>query len=102
MDVCARFVDGVKGIIGPSSFVKHTSEYRRTALLTMMQKMAILAAESMVLDQEDTKAAKEVAKTMGAEAYSSAEKVKKFESELAALKGFNISTPTSVQLETAR
>ena len=101
MDACAKFVDGVKGIIGPGSFVKHTSEYRRAALLTMMQKTAILAAESMVLDQEDTKAAKEVARSMAAEAYSSAEKVKKLESELAALKGSNISAPTSLQLETA-
>ena len=102
MDACAKFVDGVKGIISPGSFVKHTSEYRRASLLTMMQKMAILAAESMVLDQEDTKAAKEVARSMAAEAYSSAEKVKKLESELAALKGSNISAPTSMQLEIAR
>ena len=57
MDACAKFVDGVKGIIGPGSFVKHTPEYRRAALLTMMQKTTILAAESMVLDQEDIKAA---------------------------------------------
>ena len=101
-DACAKFVDGVRGIIGPSSFVKHTSEYRKTALLSMMQKTAILAAESMVLDQEDTKAAKEMAKTMAAEAYSLAEKLKKLESELAALKGSNISAPTSLQLDTAR
>ena len=52
----------------------------------MMQKTAILAAESMVLDREDIKAAQEVAKSMAAEAYSSTEKVKNLESELAALK----------------
>ena len=102
MDACAKFVDGVKRIIGPGSFVKHTPEYRRAALLTMMQKTAILAAESMVLDQEDIKAAQEVAKSMAAEAYSSTEKVKNLESELAALKGSNVSASTSLQLETAR
>ena len=92
MIACAKFVDDVKGIIGPGSFV-HTPEYRRAALLTMMQKMAILAAESMVLDQEDIKAAQEVAKSMAAEAYSSVEKVKNLESELATLKGSNVSAP---------
>ena len=102
MDACANFVDGIKGVIGPGSFVKHTPEYRKAALLTMMQKTTILAAESMVLDQEDTKAAKEMARSMAAEAYSSTEKVKKLESELAALKRSNISAPTSLQLETAR
>ncbi|KAM1156450.1 hypothetical protein ACFX2B_026954 [Malus domestica] len=60
MDVCAKFVDGVKEIVGPSLFAKHTPEYRKTALLAMMQKSTILAAESMFLDQEDTKAAKEM------------------------------------------
>ena len=100
-DACAKFVDGIKGIIGPGSFVKHTPEHRRAALLTMMQKTAILAAESMVLDREDIKAAQEVAKSMAAEAYSSTEKVKNLESELAALKRSNASAPTSLQLETA-
>ncbi|TQD85550.1 hypothetical protein C1H46_028886 [Malus baccata] len=50
MDVCAKFVDGIK-VVGPSSFTKHTIEYRMTALLAIMQKMAILAVESMLLDQ---------------------------------------------------
>ncbi|KAM1500021.1 hypothetical protein ACFX10_022632 [Malus domestica] len=70
MDIYAKFVDGVKRVVGPSSFAKHTTKYRMTALLTMMQKMALLATESMLLDQEDTKAAKEVARTVAAEAYS--------------------------------
>ncbi|KAM1001215.1 hypothetical protein ACFX2A_007881 [Malus domestica] len=56
----------------------------------------------MFLDQKDTKAANEVARTMAAEAYSSTKKVKKLKSELAALKGSNISTSTSLQLETVR
>ncbi|KAM2692734.1 hypothetical protein EV2_006993 [Malus domestica] len=55
----------------------------------------------MLIDQEDTKAAKEMARTVAAEAYSMVEKVKKLESELTALKGSNISTLTSVQLEIA-
>ncbi|KAB2596021.1 hypothetical protein D8674_031471 [Pyrus ussuriensis x Pyrus communis] len=33
MDVCAKFVDGVKGVVCPSSFAKHTIEYKKTALL---------------------------------------------------------------------
>ncbi|KAM1529538.1 hypothetical protein ACFX1Z_018732 [Malus domestica] len=55
----------------------------------------------MLLDQEDTKAAIGVAKTMAVEAYSSAKKIKRLEYELAALKGSNISAPTSLRLETA-
>ncbi|KAM1486977.1 hypothetical protein ACFX2I_001096 [Malus domestica] len=102
MDICAKFVDGVREIVGPSLFAKHTSEYRKAVLLSMMQKTTLLAAESILLDQEDTKAAKEMAKTMAAEAYSSVEKIKKLESELAVLKGSNIPAPTSLQLEAAR
>ena len=64
MDVCAKFVDGVREVICPSSFAKHTTEYRKTALLAMMQKTAILVAEFMLLNQEDTKASKEVAKVV--------------------------------------
>ncbi|KAM2747218.1 hypothetical protein PS2_022720 [Malus domestica] len=101
MDVCAKFVDGVKGVVGTSSFVKHMTEDRRIALLVMMQKIAILVAKSMLLDQEDTKAAKEVVRTMAAEAYSSAKRVKKLEFEVAVLKGSNIFALTSLQLETA-
>ncbi|KAM2358323.1 hypothetical protein ACFX1X_007166 [Malus domestica] len=56
----------------------------------------------MFLDQEDTKVAKEVARNVAVEAYSLAEKVKKLEYEFAALKGSNISAPTSLQLEAAR
>ncbi|KAM2853777.1 hypothetical protein FF1_024332 [Malus domestica] len=45
--------------------------------------------------------AKEVAKTMAAEAYSSDEEIKRLDSKLVAFKGSNISAPTSLQLETA-
>ncbi|KAM2611618.1 hypothetical protein TB2_031678 [Malus domestica] len=58
----------------------------------MMQKTMILAAESMLIDQEDTKATKEITTTMAAEAYSSVERIKKLESKLVALKGSRIST----------
>ncbi|KAM1611018.1 hypothetical protein ACFXTN_021368 [Malus domestica] len=58
MDICDKFVDCVKEIVGLSLFAKHTFEYRKTALLAIMQKTTILVAESIFLDQEDTKAAK--------------------------------------------
>ncbi|KAM1954625.1 hypothetical protein ACFX16_024274 [Malus domestica] len=48
------------------------------------------------------KAAKEVAKTMAAEAYSSAEEIKMLDFELVALKRSNISALTFLQLETVR
>ncbi|KAM1466540.1 hypothetical protein ACFX2I_031730 [Malus domestica] len=50
MDICPKFVDGVKEIVHLSLFMKHMSEYRKTVLLAMMQKTTILAAESMFLD----------------------------------------------------
>jgi hypothetical protein len=56
----------------------------------------------MFLDQEVTKAPKEVAKTMVAEAYSFVEKIKRLEFVLVVLRGSNISTPISLQLETPR
>ncbi|KAM2239455.1 hypothetical protein ACFXTI_009008 [Malus domestica] len=37
MDACAKLIDGIKGIICPSYFAKHTTQYRMTALLSMMQ-----------------------------------------------------------------
>ncbi|KAM1151339.1 hypothetical protein ACFX19_034669 [Malus domestica] len=61
MDVCAKLIDDVRRVIFPSSFAKHTTQYR-TTLLAMMWKTAILAVESMLIDQEDTKADKEMEK----------------------------------------
>ncbi|KAM1127559.1 hypothetical protein ACFX2B_037104 [Malus domestica] len=90
MDLCAKFVDGVKGVVYPSSFTKHTTEYRKIALLTMMQKT------SMLIDQNDTMAGKEVSKAIAAEAYSSTKKIMRLESELVTLKGSNISASTSL------
>ncbi|TQE00430.1 hypothetical protein C1H46_013938 [Malus baccata] len=101
MDACAKFIDGVRKVVYPSSFAKHTAEYRKTALLAMMQKTTILVAESMLLNQEDTKVAKKVAKVMAIEAYYSADKIKMLESEIVALKGYNISAPIFLQLEIA-
>ena len=101
IDACAKLVDGVRWVICLSSFAKHTTQYKMIALFSMMQKTAILAAESMLIDQQDTKVAKEMIKTMAAETYSFVEKIKKLESELVNLKGSNISAPTSLQLETA-
>ena len=37
MDACAKFVDGVRKVVCPSSFAKHITQHRRTALLAMMQ-----------------------------------------------------------------
>ncbi|KAM1578594.1 hypothetical protein ACFX1Z_040131 [Malus domestica] len=65
-------------------------------LLEDMDKTIIMVADSMLLNQEDIKAAKKVARTMAVEVYSSTEKIKKLKSELAALKGSNISAPTSL------
>ncbi|KAM2403337.1 hypothetical protein ACFX1X_031107 [Malus domestica] len=36
IDVCAKFGDDVKIVVYPSSFAKHTTEYRKTAFLAMM------------------------------------------------------------------
>ncbi|KAM2099632.1 hypothetical protein ACFX1T_026895 [Malus domestica] len=102
MDTCAKLVDGVKWVIYLSSFVKHSIKYRRAALLAMMQKTVILVAKSMLLNQKDTKAANEVEKIVATEAYSSAEKIKRLEFKLIALKGSTITAPTSLQLNTAR
>ena len=100
MDACTKFVYGLRKVVCPSSFAKHTAEYRKTTLFAMMQKTTILAVEFMFLDQEDTKAAKEVVKAMAAEACSSADKIKRLESELIALKGFNIARQEIVDLKT--
>ncbi|KAM1764363.1 hypothetical protein ACFX11_003624 [Malus domestica] len=101
MDACAKFVDDIIGIICPSLFTKYTTKYMKTVLLTMMQKTAILVAESMLIDQEDTKTTKEVAKAVADEDYFYAEKVERLASEFVALKGY-ISILTSLQLEIAR
>ncbi|KAM2022158.1 hypothetical protein ACFX16_044092 [Malus domestica] len=72
MDACAKLVDGIRRVVCPSSFAKHTTQYSKTHLFAMMQKTAILAVESMFIDQEDTKAAKEMVTIMAVKSYSSA------------------------------
>ncbi|KAM1175540.1 hypothetical protein TB2_027510 [Malus domestica] len=93
MDTCAKLVDCIRWIVCLSSFAKHTTQYKMTARLAIMQKPAILAVKSMLFDQEDTKAAKEMAKIMATEAYFPVEKIRKLEFNLVTLKGCNISTP---------
>ena len=88
----------LEGLFAQVFFAKHTTEYRRISLLAMMQKMTILATESMLPDQKDTKAAKEVAKTMAAEAYSTTKKIKRLESKLVALKESNVFAPLLCRL----
>ncbi|KAM1630650.1 hypothetical protein ACFX2K_018755 [Malus domestica] len=36
IDVCAKFVDGGRKVVCPSSFAKHMTQYRMTALFAMM------------------------------------------------------------------
>ncbi|KAM1662339.1 hypothetical protein ACFX2K_005103 [Malus domestica] len=38
MDACAKFVDGGRKVVYLSSFAKHTTQYKMTALLTRMHK----------------------------------------------------------------
>ncbi|KAM1397325.1 hypothetical protein ACFX2I_014921 [Malus domestica] len=92
MHACAKFFDGVRGVVYPSFFTKHTTKYKKTALLAMMQKMTIQATESMLLDQQDTKAAR----WQGLWQPKLIEKIKMLESKLVALKGSNISAPISL------
>ncbi|KAB2616953.1 copper-transporting ATPase HMA5 [Pyrus ussuriensis x Pyrus communis] len=45
MDACAKFVDDVKGVVCPSSFVKHMIEYRKIAQLAMIQDLECAVSE---------------------------------------------------------
>ena len=102
MDACAEFVDGVKGIIGPGSFVKHTPEYRRAALLTMMQKRRFWLPSPWSLIKRIPRLPRGWRGLWLLKLTPWPRKLKDLESELAALKGSNVSAPTSLQLETAR
>ena len=77
MDACAKFVDGVRKVVCPSSFTKHTTGYRKTVLLAIIQMTAILVAEYRLIYQEDTKVGKEVVKVVAAKAYSFAKNIKR-------------------------
>ncbi|KAM1119371.1 hypothetical protein ACFX2B_042967 [Malus domestica] len=36
MDVCAKFVDGGRNVVCPSSFAKNMTQYRKATMLAMM------------------------------------------------------------------
>ncbi|KAB2608578.1 paramyosin-like [Pyrus ussuriensis x Pyrus communis] len=69
---------------------------------TIVDRIDQRRAESMLLNQNNTEAAKEMTKIMAAEASSSVSLIKRLKSELITLKGSNISAPTSLELQTAR
>lgn len=54
------------------------------------------------MEQDDAKAVREIAAAIVAYDCLAADKIKEVESELAFLKGYDVSTPTSQHLETAR
>ena len=56
---CARFVDSVRKVARSNSFAKRPAYLRRSSLLAKMQKTLILAIESMRIDQDAIKCAKE-------------------------------------------
>ncbi|KAM1309877.1 hypothetical protein ACFX2H_006508 [Malus domestica] len=67
--------------------------------ICVLLKLGLL--EDMDVCAKYSKVAKKVAKNMVAKAYSSADEIKRLDSELVALKGSNIYTSTSLQLKTA-
>ncbi|KAM2757075.1 hypothetical protein PS2_018866 [Malus domestica] len=66
-----------------------------------MHKTLILVAESIHVDQDVVKYVKEVEMALTTQLRSVAKKINNLKSELAILKGSDISAPTSIQLETA-
>ncbi|KAM1504365.1 hypothetical protein FF1_000473 [Malus domestica] len=66
-----------------------------------MHKTLILAAESMHVDQDAVKCAKDAEVALMAQLRSTAENIDKLESELVVLKGSDVFAPTSMQLGTA-
>jgi len=61
-----------------------------------MHKTLILLAESIRVDQDVVKCAKEAKVALVAQLRSVVEKIEKLESELVVLKGSDVSTPTSL------
>ncbi|KAM2959910.1 hypothetical protein FF1_029668 [Malus domestica] len=60
VDACAKFVNNVgKVVIRLDFFAKHPTYSRRFSLIATMHKTLILAAESMCVDQDAIKYAKE-------------------------------------------
>ena len=71
-------------------------------MIATIHKTLILAAESMRVDHDASKCAKEAEVALVAQLRSAAEKIGKLEFELAILKGSDVSAPTSLQLEITR
>ncbi|KAM2711912.1 hypothetical protein EV1_031990 [Malus domestica] len=90
-----------KVIIRLDSFVNHPAYSRRFSLIGIMHKTFILPTESMRVDQDAVKCAKEAEVVLVAQLRLAAENIKKLESGLAILKGSDVFAPTSVQLEIA-
>ena len=99
---CAMFIDSVgKVVVRSYSLAKHLAYSMRSSLIATMHKTLILVGESMRIDQDAVKCPKEAEVALVAQLRSAAEKIEKLESELAILKGSDVSAPTSVQLEIA-
>ncbi|KAB2605840.1 plastidial pyruvate kinase 1 [Pyrus ussuriensis x Pyrus communis] len=92
IDACAKFVYSVgKVVVHSDVFTKCSAYSRRFSMIATMHKTLILAAESM----------REVEVALVAQLHSAAENIEKLKSELAVLKGSDVSAPTSLQLEIA-
>ena len=103
IDAYAKLVDSVgKVVVRSDSFAKCSAYSRRSSLIATMHKTLILAAESMHVDQDAVKCAKEAEVALVAQLRSATEKIEKLESELVVLEESDASVPTSLQLEIAR
>ncbi|KAM3011228.1 hypothetical protein FF2_029958 [Malus domestica] len=101
VDVCIKFVDSVgKVVISSDFFAKHIAYSIKSFLIATMHKTLILATESIRIDQDAVKCAKKVKVVLTAQIHLATETIKKLKSELAILKGYDVSTLTSMQLET--
>ncbi|KAB2603124.1 hypothetical protein D8674_004129 [Pyrus ussuriensis x Pyrus communis] len=82
-------------------FVKHHANSKRPSLIATMHNTLILVTEFMCVDQDTVKYAIEVEVALMAQLRPSAVKIEKLESELAFLKGSDVSAPISMQLKNA-
>lgn len=70
LEACTKFVDGIGKVVNLGSFAKSTVHSCQSSLLVTMQKIAVLVAESMRVDQDEAKATKEIELLMVAKACS--------------------------------
>ncbi|KAM1216520.1 hypothetical protein ACFX2J_012792 [Malus domestica] len=97
VDACAKFIESVgKVVIHLNSFAKCFAYSMKSSLIAIMYKTLILATGSMRIDQDAVKYAKETEVALVAQLRSAAERIKKLESELAVLKGSDVSALTSL------